>query len=73
MRLTLDDDEATLLIEILEAAINEIDDEILEPSGRYPIFSTEDLDERRDFIGHIIWKIKRRSPKLKISEVGVKP
>ena len=73
MRLTLDDDEATLLIEILEAAINEIDDEILEPSGRYPFCSTEDLDERRDFIGYIIWKIKRRSPKHKISEVGVKP
>ena len=73
MRITLDDDEATLLIEILEAEIEEIDDEMLEPSGRYPLCSKEDLAERSDLIGHIIWKIKRRSPKHKIYEVGVKP
>ena len=71
MRVTIDDDEAPLLIEILEAAINEIDDEMREPSGRYPFFSKEDLAERSDYIGHIIWKIKRRSPKLKIYDRGV--
>ena len=72
MRVTIDDDEAPLLIEILEAAINEIDDEMLEPSGRYPLCSKEDLAERMDFIGHIVWEIKRRaSPKRKLYDSWV--
>ena len=72
MKLFIDDEEATLLIEILESAINEIDDEMLEPSGRYPLCSKEDLAERMDFIGHIVWKIKRReSPKRKLYDRGV--
>ena len=71
MRITLDDDEATLLIEILEAEIEEIDDEMLEPSGRYPLCSKEDLAERMDLIGHISLKIHKLMPRVKIYERGV--